>query len=139
MEEQHKAHQYQRRLENKTKQVQFVLEKSKRQKVAEYSALHSEKEFIVENNQPNDEEDPMDTSPDPVPTQNFLDDYDDYKMPGVLWKQYKLIVGEMLEGYKKRHNKYPPAHLLTYYVSMDRRFVKHLQKRYNIYFSDDDI
>lgn len=139
MEEQYKVHQYQRKLENKTKQVQFVLEKSKRQKVAEYSARHSEQEFLVEDNQPNDYGDPMDTSPDPVPAQNFLDDYDDYQMPPILWKQYKLIVRDMLEGYKKRHNKYPPAHLLTYYVSMDKRFVKHLQQRYNIYFSDEDL
>lgn len=137
MEEQHKFQQYRRELKKRTEEVQFVLEMRKRQKVQECAARHSEQEFLVEDNQPN--EDPMDTSPDPVTTQNFLDDYDDYQMPPILWERYKVILADTLEGYKKRHNKYPPAHLLTYYVSMDKRFVKHLQEQYNIYFSDEDL
>ena len=139
MEEQNKARLHRNRLEKKTKQVQFVLEESKRQKVAEHSARHSEKDFVVEDNQLNDYNDPMDASSDPVLTQNFLDEYDDYRMPDRLWEQYKEIVHGMLQGYKEQHKKYPPAHLLTYYVSMDKRFVKHLEREYSIYFSDEDI
>jgi hypothetical protein len=139
MEEQHKAHLHRNKLERKTANVQSVLEASKRQKVAEHSAWHSEQDFLVEDNQLNDYDGPTDTSHDSVPTQNYLDDYNDYQLPDILWNQYKEIVKEMLSQYMQRHSKYPPAHLLIYYVSMDRRFVKHLQEEYGIYFSDDDV